>query len=253
MCGLVDQEVVLSGGIMSTTERRSLRLRLVERLGGWASIRENTVGFEVIVDFERKGPWLPARKVWSAASGQATHHLLLQDDAWPCHDFWSVLRSVITAAPDQIITLFTIRKTVVDAADRGDHFLQVREASGVAVVMPVGIAVSFVEWSDRMVPLEIRPDDVRVSLFAEATGRRVVTTVPSIVDHRDEGVSLVKHAGGRVALVYDERIGEGREQWVMPEDLSGDNRQWRFGNVVMPLLQAGQPIPWPMPWRWTAC
>jgi hypothetical protein len=70
----------------------------------------------------RTGPWPIASRAWHARDLQATHHIVLEDDAELCNDFLEHASNAVTAQPDAAISLFKCHLPY----------------SGVATVMPTG-------------------------------------------------------------------------------------------------------------------
>ncbi len=242
--------LALSVSVTTTSRRRRLRNRLIERLGGMDTIRAETVAFDIVVDFAKNGSWPTSKEAWQRVHPSATHHLLLQDDVYPCDDFWVVLRAVIDAAPDRVITLFSFRTSAAgEAMARGHHFARSYGMSGQGLVMPARHVLKMLEWSEQWVPPEVRWSDYRPDLYCEFFDLEPLETVPSIVDHRDDGMSECGHQTNRNASTFDAAIGIKRSAWEVPP-ASG----LAHGRGVIPMtkgclayLRNGESVPWPLP------
>lgn len=177
---------------------------------------------EVVSDPDPTGPPSPLRTYLEAlrrTPTDATHRLVLQDDATLCADFRLRSWRAVAEYPNVILCLFVpgIRNggagEVRDAAARGDRFAQLRTNGRVlpcvATVWPAAVAADFLAFmSDARYERE-RSDDGMAAKFASARKLEVWATVPSLVQHEDAVASLIGRkasAGanvGRVAALYD--------------------------------------------------
>lgn len=167
-------------------------------------------------------PWRGYQKCLSDLRG-FSHVLAIQDDAVVCQHFAEAIGKIALARPDDIVALFVgglKNRTARDfriALTRGDCYSHVyfRDIHHVvAVLWPAALAKAFLEWSrTHDVPgmPQPRSDDAVFGAWARLTKRRVLCTVPSLVEHPDDvksTVGLRARAGkdrGRVAVYY---IGE---------------------------------------------
>lgn len=126
---------------------------------------------------KRLGSWPMAERAWRSSSAEATHHLVLEDDAHLCDGFVDLALNAITARPDAALSLF-----------RG------KRACSVGTVLPVASIAPWLSWvssspeSGRHLPHH--------DCLIDAGMRRLSVphfyTVPSLVEHR-QMESLLKH------------------------------------------------------------
>lgn len=143
-----------------------------------------------------------------ATPWQGDRLLIVQDDAWPATGFATALNKIVAAHPESMVALFmagapyrTARQILL-AARAGRHYTAVHPsdfAATVALLWPREDADAFLAWTDTNLKKHTVGDDNVVGAFLKATGRRVVVTVPSIVQHPDDVPSLIgrRHANGR--------------------------------------------------------
>jgi hypothetical protein len=147
-----------------------------------------------------RSPWRCFLACLESAGSSCTHLLTVQDDAIVCRDFAATVHRVIDARPDDAVALFVpgvglLQRTVLAGCAADERFVELpaREfVPVVAVVMPAGFVDDLRAWAvtARLSPV-MRSDDANVGSFVRAAGRRVLATVPSLVDHPDDVRSLV--------------------------------------------------------------
>ena len=161
------------------------------------------------IDRGYHGEWKNHLRAWKAASeSDATHAVVLQDDAVPVEDFRKHVLEAIEHKPYEMISLYVgthrPRKEQVEEAVRT---AELNKASwmyadtlmwGVGVVMPT----LMIEGVFDIVRKSKLPYDQRLGLGAMMLKRQVYYTWPSLVDHAD--VPTVAHGdkkqqGKRVA------------------------------------------------------
>lgn len=160
----------------------------------------------VVLDTERS-LWHTCRRAYAeAAASTASHHLVLADDMMPCLQFPELLLAALTERPDEIVTLFSMRRCIGDALARNLAWVETSDCSfGGAVVMPTPVVREFLDWELEHVAAEEHHDDTRIAAFAEATGRSIFLTAPSLVEHMAPARSLVGQSNSRrVAFAYSD-------------------------------------------------
>jgi hypothetical protein len=157
------------------------------------------LNIRVVLDPEPDGPptaLRAARLAWAAVAPDATHHLVLQDDALPADDFLARLHTLIAAQPDAALSLFT------EWGSRTSHALRIAAMHGhrlapvvddyipcVALVLPADTARGFDEYV-RVKAAAGEPDDVALLNYLADRGTRTLIPVVNLVDHLTEA-SLV--------------------------------------------------------------
>ena len=161
-----------------------------------------------VVTAEPGSCWRTYLACLSALDDDASHLLCIQDDAVPCLDFLPTVERAIAAKPAEILCLFVpgvnvLQRAVLDACNRGEHWAELPKQSFVPVVANVypRETVEALLQFEAQNPFNARriSDDANIAEFVRRTGRRVLATVPSLVDHDDSVRSLVgtQHTHGR--------------------------------------------------------
>jgi hypothetical protein len=147
---------------------------------------------------ERNREWDTARRALLAYPAEATHHLVIQDDAVLCRDLELVLPDL--ALEGSPVCLYTgaphpkgehFGPAMRDARAQGVNWLAGRTPLwGVAVLYPTEHLPELVSWGDAH-PM-YHGSDSRASKWYDAQGIDRWYTVPSLVEHED-GRSLLGH------------------------------------------------------------
>lgn len=169
--------------------------RLLEQLPG------AVIAYDPEPDSLLKSPWRTYRHAIQAAPVDATHILVIQEDATPCRGFHQALSRVVAARPDRIIVLCVCgnahyaRGAVQQACERGQSWAELPRAQilpVVATVWPAETARELVAWVDEQGWHEkFAADDERTRHFLDAQQLVACATVPSLVDHEDMIPSLM--------------------------------------------------------------
>jgi hypothetical protein len=174
-------------------DRRVMVDRLVSALGGIAEINRLVTRWDIVSDDNRDGVWPTARRAWlNSRKSNATHHIVIQDDAMPCRSFIKAVLETTDLLPNKPISYFDMSNVTQKALDDGKHWAVRRSLStALAVVMPVDIALQGLSWIADNVRPDAKHDDDRWSLYFLTAGIEVWYTAPSLVEHEDRGRSLL--------------------------------------------------------------
>ena len=104
-------------------ERRKWAQEMIEHLRSENRSENPSIPLAVVRDTRREGCWPTYRRTLEAA-GQASHHLVLQDDLRLCRDFIRSVKEVIRARPENVIALYTNTRAVLTARDRGESWVE---------------------------------------------------------------------------------------------------------------------------------
>lgn len=154
----------------------------------------------VVRDNDRRGAWHTARACWDeAVSSGVDFAIVLNDDAWLPRGFaYAALRALQRAhhrAPGAPVCFYTAHPRAPEAMGADCSFYSTPDGLvGVGCGMHRDAIVDFLSWHDRSF-LGEHTDDGRVNLWAMATKRRVLTTLPSLVGHQLPEESTVGNAG----------------------------------------------------------
>lgn len=167
------------------------------------------------VEHEKRGPWPPLR----AALETNTHasrgaHVVLQDDAVAVPGFWRAVERIVDAAPNAPVCLYNPKgERSWSALQRGYDFLAYDgEWTGVAGIYPNDLVSLFLRWEQASVPESYPHDDGRWSLFCHLHRIQTLYPVISLVDHVDDGWSILGHGSAA-----------GRRAWLL-EDMAATRR-----------------------------
>lgn len=157
--------------------------------------------------------WDTGRRALLALDPQATHHMVIQDDAIPCRDLVEGVKRLIERNPHCPTSLYLGRQRphssyftkLMDQVAAVDlrWIIGPELCWGVGLVFPAGMIRPMVEFCDR---LNIPNYDTRLGKWLEAQNIPTWYPVPSLVDHRaaDQSPSLIPNrtANNRVAYRF---------------------------------------------------
>ena len=180
------ESVTLSVVVMAHPKRREWAEALAARLDPCP----------IIYDPEPDGEpssWRTARLAWAAhrEMPDATHHMVVQDDAIPCYRFLHGAHAAIAARPDRCLSFYGNRKEIGAALERGESWARVRDfLNAQAVVLPVGWIRQYVAYGDAMGEGD---DDWRLQHYLKAMGEYALLSAPSLVQHGSPDSGLLGH------------------------------------------------------------
>lgn len=176
-------------------ERAELLPALLERLPAGALVVTDPEP-----DHPIPNPWRCYRECILSIPDDATHALIVQDDAVPHPDFPAVLERCVAARPDRIVCFFIATHPVrgarraLEAYAAGSpwsELLTTEFLPVIATVWPAELARTFLAWADARARPGSRSDDGLAGRFIRAHGVRPLATVPCLVDHPDVERSLI--------------------------------------------------------------
>jgi hypothetical protein len=135
----------------------------------------------------------------------ATHRLIVQDDAMPCDDFRQRVEAVIAERPDVLIPLFVphtaeLCRRVIQARDRGERWarMPIMWLPTVALVWPVEHAHAYLAFAEeKWDPERQRGDDSPVGVWRARSKVEAWAPVPSLVEHPDVEPSIFRRGKGQ--------------------------------------------------------
>ncbi len=142
--------------------------------------------------------------------GDASHLLVVQDDAIPAAGFADAAVRIADRHPDVPVCLFmgafpASTATRVRRSPPETRYVALGPSSFmplVCVLWPTHVARAFLDWS-ATAPRMTRADDGNAAKWMRTTRQQVLVAVPSIVQHDDDAESV---KGGRPHVPW-------REQW----------------------------------------
>ena len=183
------------------------------------------LGAEVFLDSAGLGAWgNHARALAWAAEQDASHVIVVQDDAEPVPRFLELAAGAIERRPVGPIGFYVGRNrpraAQVERAVRAAEQLRASWLDadsllwGVATALPVGDLPALLEWA----PSSELPYDARVGRWYRQKGTRVRYTWPSLVDHADWP-----------SVIPDRPRLQPRKAWKVGEPASWDGPVVRIG------------------------
>lgn len=156
--------------------------------------------------------WDTGRRALLQYDHQATHHLVIQDDAIPCRDLVAgVEKALDYVAPGSPVGLYFGRRAPYPSRLRfltgemersGDFISWIRINKiiwGVGIVIPTAVIPDAIRYCDEV---NVPNYDLRLSRFFEVARIPVWFTWPSLVEHRDSPSLIADRTAGRVAFNF---------------------------------------------------
>jgi hypothetical protein len=176
--------------------------------------------------------WETGRRSMLNYDPEATHHVVVQDDALVCEDFVEGVTAAVESQPDHPIAFYTgavrpkfylVNQLVEKAkAERSTWFALEGPWWGVAVCVPVPMIVPMVEYADTRA--NISNYDTRMARYFGSRRIKCLYSVPSLVSHRT--------GEGEPSLVPGRRNSDGRRAlWFIGENESALQIEWTSGVV----------------------
>lgn len=188
--------------------RAELLERLLPRLPG------ARVVVDPLADGQFRSAWHAYEACLRSRQPDETHLLVVQDDAWPCDGYVAALEAAVAARPDRVIVTCVCGnakrncRRMWQACEAGLPFAELDAnewCPTVATCYPAAVLDELLAWIDvqKWPPHQIA-DDAPIGRFLNETGMGALMTVPSLVEHPDDAVSLV--------APHDTRWGEAAER-----------------------------------------
>lgn len=149
----------------------------------------------VVEDPTMQGPWGPCSTALSALSKtDATHIIILPDDCLPCFHFADHAERAISAAPEEVVSLYTNTPRAGLALSGGMSWVS-RINGLVQFCAPKSIVPDFLSFVDNYVPpwmINKYGEDTMMDLYLMANRKLSWTSAVSLLDHPNN-VSLQNH------------------------------------------------------------
>lgn len=172
-----------------------------ERAASLARLREGLSPFPPYVgavrefrDREPNREW--SRKLWTWGLEVGADYLLqLQDDVIVAPRFWDHLSAMLAAVPDEIIGLEAAHPWGPRLAASGVRWYTTADMLiGVGYVIPHAVLDEFLRWrASELVDGWHADEDMLLCCFCMATGRRIWSPIPTVIDHDVELASNYGH------------------------------------------------------------
>lgn len=157
---------------------------------------------------EDPDPGAKLRSAWRTyrecvrAAPVASHVLIVQDDILPCADFQETLLAVANEHPSTLVSLFLpgalglVAKLATREAARGERYVTLDHGPWVptvALLWPASLLEAFAKVAPGWAKPNQISDDALVGKFRREHPAKAVATVPSLVQHPDVTVSIVRN------------------------------------------------------------
>lgn len=142
-------------------------------------------------------PWRCYRACLQTISEDASHALIVQDDALPHPDFARVAQRCVEARPDRIVCFFVTSHAVqgarrmLQAQTPWVDLLSTEYLPVVATSWPIEQARAFFNWTEQVIDPAKRSDDGIAGRWIRHHSVRPIATVPCLVQHPDVEPSLI--------------------------------------------------------------
>lgn len=177
---------------------------------------------------EKNEVWDTGKRALQAFEPDATHHLVVQDDAVLSKDFWKTCQNIVEHSGKYPVALYMGRTSryYCRRADtcRGPWFALEGPRWGPAIILPTACIPEAVAWGDQ--DRKTRGYDGKLTRYFRYAKTTCLYTVPSLVDHRGvrENPSLF---AGRTADRHAYKFtGESAVEvdWSIPPDVRPRHR-----------------------------
>lgn len=196
----------------------------------------------------REPNWAWSDRIWSwgaALPEHVSHVVYLQDDVRVCPGFWECLSAFVEQYPENLLGLETIHPQAARWALQGYRAYRVRDCCiGVGYVWPRRLlAEDFLPWSrDALLPgvrqsmepngLVTLSEDTLMACWANVTDHRVVSPLPTLIDHDTSLPSTYGHdnEGAQRAPMptWKDWPSANRRDWSGPCREAG----WQYGTYI---------------------
>lgn len=205
----------LSGAIMAHPKRAA-----------WAEELSADTGLPIVWD-RVQSVWETASRAWRAHDPDATHHVVLQDDAVVCRDFVPSVEAFLKAVPPGVPSVLSVidyrlhgdRRRFEEAVAAGVRvwraFTSVHAVGMVLPTRDIEAALAFGDQLDR-----VTHDDFKLRSFYRQRGIKFAFPVPGLVQHRhsDESPSLLPG--------HDDKFHDRTSSTFIGADVSGLTVEW---------------------------
>lgn len=182
--------ITLSVSVMAVPERRNM-------------VRENLVPIlpestYISYDINHKGIWWNSRNCWSHYSSEATHHLVIQDDALPCNNFIEHVQEILSINNDNIICFYlgNAWTSKINTLLKNNRHWLVRDCgvASVALIIPTKWIPDMLVFGERYFSKsETMNEDNRIACWQYIRKHPTWYPIPELVDHIGNGKSVIGH------------------------------------------------------------
>ena len=170
-----------------------------------------------------------AKKAWFAPVGEdVTHRIALADDVEVCDGFLEICKQIIDTHPNDIISLFpsdfVLKTPAIEGIDT--PYIETKKLAGCAIIMPVKYINPCFDYI-RTIFNDECDDEIGITSFALNSGIRILTTVPSTVQHISN-YSLMRNCAFEFRTVYYDKTPIA--DWQNKKVVKYLFKEWFFSN-----------------------
>lgn len=186
----------VSFAIQAHPTRAELAEALAAKIGGPVEIV-----YDPDPDAEIRSPWRTFRHLLERTPSEATHRLQIQDDTLVCRNFRAAVERAAEAHPDRVLVFFVNEmnalnvRAIRESCQRDLPWAELRTGYWCPVVCscwPVDLICGLTAFVDEQRwPPKFVADDEICGRFLRGINHFPLASVPSLVEHQDDVVSLV--------------------------------------------------------------
>lgn len=174
--------------IMGIRKRKDNIERIIEKLHEESS--PFLKGIYISWDTRMQGTIYNNRNCWTHIDPSCSHQLLLQDDAYPCSNFFSHLIEILSLFPSSILSFFygaNFSSGWKHAIAQQCHFFSYSYGlTGTSILLPTEIVFKYLLWHDLSLKYlnctrENLQDDERISLFQKLHSLPTIFPYPELI------------------------------------------------------------------------
>lgn len=170
-----------------------------------------------------------AKKAWLApVPDGVTHRVALADDVEVCDEFWAICERIAQTHPDAIVSFFPYefmnRNPEIEGMDT--PYFAAGILSGCAIMMPVEYIKPCFDYINAVFE-DNCADDEGIQAWAEKRGKKMLTTIPALIQHIGDDSIANKGSFIRRTVYYDPKpVADWESKKVIKYTL----REWFFSN-----------------------
>jgi hypothetical protein len=209
--------MTISAAVMAHPKRKKQAEKLAKQLRGYPFVSVNVI-YDTPEAASHEQEWDNGTRALKDGVGKADWHVVVQDDAILCREFYNNVMGAINNVPSKsLISLYTgtarpMGKRVKAAVDKAkdetwlSYWLLMW---GVGILIPSDHIEPMIEFvADRT-----EPYDTRIGIFYQRNRLPVYYTMPSLVNHDDELGTLLPGHGTEPGARVAHRFATGLVTW----------------------------------------
>lgn len=207
----------ISVSVMAHPKRKAQAEQLKSLLLS-SPFKDVSVSYDGVNAGSHQEEWDNGKRSLLAGVGKGDWHLVVQDDAILCPNFYENVVGAIDKVPSKsLISLYTgtarpLGKRVKTAVDKAYHATWLQYwllLWGVGIALPSTHIEPLLEFVDD----REEPYDTRIGIFYQRNRLPIYYTMPSLVDHDDDLGTLIPGHGTEPGARVAHRLATGLVAW----------------------------------------